>query len=80
MSHPPQEGHTLAGPLFSAPMLAAAVRVSATTPVLCRNRNNTATIDWHMMTSAAHYHVTVDTLKRPTGLSDRPRAPSRETP
>jgi len=46
----------------------------ASTPVLYEQRKDPATIEWHEVTSVAHYYVTVDALKRPIGLSDRPQA------
>jgi hypothetical protein len=43
--------------------------------VLCEQRKDPATIEWHEVIGVAHYHVTVDALEQPMGLSDRPQVP-----
>ncbi len=56
------------------------VTTCATTPVLYEQRKDPATIEWHEVTSVAHYYVTVDALKRPMGMSDRPQDPFAGAP
>jgi hypothetical protein len=89
MTHPPQEGQILVGPLFSEPMRVTedgrdchwlcVVTKCATTPVLYEHRKDPAAIDWHEMPSVAHAYVTMDALKRPIGFNERPRAPFART-
>jgi hypothetical protein len=43
--------------------------------VLYEQRKDPATIERHEVISATHYYVTVDALKQPMGLSDRPQTP-----